>query len=143
MISKIVKLLYQYDCEQHVYIMSTDFELHQIFREKYPTIRRCMGAFGKEQDHAIIVDKAIEYGCEKVQFYKPFFKYFDKSMIEKAHANGIICNVFWSDDEKETQEFLDMGMDVILTNDYLKISRVVAKYKEEKGLWKTKPKSIY
>ena len=46
-------------------------------------------------------------------------------MIDKAHSNGIICNMFWSDDEKETQEFLDMGIDTILTNDYLKISQIV------------------
>ena len=129
---KIKKLLYQYDAEQHCYIMSSDFELHEIFREIAPNIRRCMGAFGKEQDHAILVDKAIEYGCEKVQFYKPYFKYFDKSMVEKAHANGVICNVFWSDDEKETEEFLDMGMDTILSNDYLKISKVVKRWKEKR-----------
>ena len=33
---------------------------------------------------------------------------FDQAMIDKAHENGIICNVFWSDDEEETQRFLDM-----------------------------------
>ena len=48
-------------------------------------------------------------------------------MIDKAHANGIICNVFWSDDKKETEMFLDMGIDVILTNDYHRISEVVDK----------------
>ena len=129
---KIADLLYQYDCEQHCYIMSSDFELHEIFREIAPNIHRCMGAFGQEKDHAILVDKAIEYGCEKVQFYKPYFKYFDKSMVDKAHENGIICNVFWSDDEKETEEFLDMGMDTILSNDYLKIKNVVEKWKEKR-----------
>ncbi len=129
---KIADLLYQYDCEQHCYIMSSDFELHEIFREIAPNIHRCMGAFGQEKDHAILVDKAIEYGCEKVQFYKPFFKYFDKSMVDKAHENGIICNVFWSDDEKETEEFLDMGIDTILSNDYLKIKNVVEKWKEKR-----------
>ena len=110
--------------------MSSDFELHQIFAEIAPDLARCMGAFGQEQDHAILVDKAIEYGCKKVQFYKPHFKYFDKSMIEKAHKHGIVCNVFWSDNEKETEEFLDMGMDTILSNDYLKIANVVKKWKE-------------
>ena len=46
-------------------------------------------------------------------------------MVEKAHAHGIICNVFWSDDEKEAEEFLNMGVDVILTNDYHRIAEVV------------------
>ena len=129
---KIVELLYRYDCEQHCYIMSSDFELHKIFMEIAPNLHRCMGAFGKEEDHAILVDKAIEYGCQKVQFYKPYFKYFDKSMVDKAHDNRIICNVFWSDNENETIKFLDMGIDTILSNDYLKISKVVKKWKQKR-----------
>ena len=48
-------------------------------------------------------------------------------MIDKAHANGIICNVFWSDDPEETQKYLDRGIDVILTNNYHKIATVVNK----------------
>ena len=102
---------------------------------KYPDIMRCMGAtWGDEQGHLNIVDQAIEFKCQKVQFFKPYFAYFNKGMIEKAHEHGIKCNVFWSDDEEETLEFLQMGMDTILTNDYLKIANVVKKYKEEKGL---------
>ena len=46
-------------------------------------------------------------------------------MVDKAHENGIICNVFWSDDPEETKNFLDMGVDVILTNDYHNISTIV------------------
>ena len=46
-------------------------------------------------------------------------------MIDKAHANGIKCNVFWSDDQEETKKFLEMGIDCILTNDYNLISQVV------------------
>ena len=37
-------------------------------------------------------------------------------MIDQAHANNIKCNIFWSDDPKEACEFLDMGIDTILTN---------------------------
>jgi glycerophosphoryl diester phosphodiesterase len=51
-------------------------------------------------------------------------------MIDKAHHNGIVCNVFWSDDEKETKEFLDMGIDTILTNDYNIISAVVENFRK-------------
>ena len=49
-------------------------------------------------------------------------------MIEKAHENGIMCNVFWSDDVEETRDFLDMGIDTILTNDYLKIANAVKQH---------------
>ena len=50
---------------------------------------------------------------------------FDQEMIDKAHANGIICNVFWSDDVEEAKQFLEMGIDTILTNDYNLISQVI------------------
>ena len=79
---------------------------------------------GAGDDPWKIVDKAIEVGCEKVQFFKP---YFNQEVIDKAHKNGIICNVFWSDDEKETEDFINMGMDTILTNDYNIISKRVKK----------------
>ena len=43
-------------------------------------------------------------------------------MIDRAHQNGIICNVFWSDDPEEAKGFLKMGIDCILTNDYWNIA---------------------
>jgi hypothetical protein len=51
-------------------------------------------------------------------------------MIDKAHENGIICNVFWSDDPAETEKFLDMGIDVILSNDY-NLNAQIAKKREK------------
>ena len=37
------------------------------------------------------------------------------------------CNIFWSDDPAETEEFLRMGIDTILTNDYHRIAQVLSK----------------
>ena len=79
-----------------------------------------MGEDFKENTN--IVDRAIELGCKKVQFFKPRF---DKAMIDKAHAHGIICNIFWSDDIEEAKQFLDMGIDTILSNDYQRISQIL------------------
>ena len=56
-----------------------------------------------------------------MQLFKP---YFDQAMIDKAHAHGIKCNVFWSDDPDEARTFLDMGIDCILTNDFLRVSQI-------------------
>ena len=53
-------------------------------------------------------------------------------MIDKAHANGLICNVFWSDDPEETRQFLEMGIDTILTNDYLTIQNTVTNFLKER-----------
>ncbi len=129
---KIADTLYKYDAEQHAYIMSTEQELHQAFMEVAPKIRRCMGAFGEPKDHLKLVDKAIELKCQKVQFYKPWFEYFNKDMIKKAHEHGIKCNVFYSDDPAEAVEFIKMGMDTVLTNDYQKISLAIKEYLQNK-----------
>ena len=118
-LEKIVALIDKYDCRKHVYFMTGNDNLLRLASEVAPDICRCCGA-GKEPRK--IVERAIEYGCKKVQLFKP---HFDQAMIDKAHANGIICNVFWSDDVEETQRFLEMGIDTILTNDYNIISQAV------------------
>ena len=124
---KIVDLIRRYDCEDHVYIMSSDDELHAILYEIAPKLRRCQGAKLDGVNEWNIVEDAIKNKCQKVQLFKP---YLNKEMIDKAHENGIICNVFFSDDEKETIEFLEMGIDTILTNDYLKIKNAVDDWKK-------------
>ncbi len=48
-------------------------------------------------------------------------------MIDRAHEHGIICNVFYADDIAEAKEYLEMGIDTILTNDYGRISSVIQK----------------
>ena len=68
------------------------------------------------------MERAIRYGCKKLQFVKG---YFNQEVIDKAHANDIVCNVFWSDDPQETREFLNMGIDVILTSDCHTIAQTV------------------
>lgn len=69
-----------------------------------------------------IVDRAIELSAEKVQFFKP---YFNQEMIDKAHANGIKCNVFYADTMEEAKRYIQMGVDTVLTNNYLEISRII------------------
>lgn len=120
-LGKVVELIKKYDCEKYVYFMSGDDALLERLQREFPSVPRCCGAGGGAWE---IVDRAIRYGCKKVQLFKP---HFNQEMIDKAHENGIICNVFWSDDPEETERFLDMGIDVILTNDYNSISQVVAK----------------
>ncbi|MGI6691519.1 MAG: glycerophosphodiester phosphodiesterase [Christensenellales bacterium] len=117
---KIVALVRRYDADKHVYFMlKTDKQIEQ-FKDYAPDIPVCVGHMASEPRD--IVDRAIAYCCEKVQLFKP---YFNREMIEKAHRHGIVCNVFWSDDPAETREFLKMGIDTILTNDYQLISQAV------------------
>lgn len=120
-LDKVIKLIRKYDCEKYVYIMSGDDELLERLQLEYPDILRCCGG-GKGRWQ--IVERAIKFGCKKLQFVK---NHFNQEMVDKAREHGIICNVFWSDDPEETETFLDMGIDVILTNDYHRISEVVGK----------------
>ena len=116
---KIVALIRKYDCVKHVYFMSGVDAILRQFKEYAPDIAICVGGGDQKWE---IVDRAIELGAQKVQLFKP---YFNQKMIDKAHAHGIRCNVFWSDDPEEAKRFLDMGIDTILTNDYLAISNAL------------------
>ena len=119
-LDKVVRLIKKYDCEKYVYFMSGEDALLARLQREYPEIPRCCGAGDAPWE---IVERAIRYGCKRVQLFKP---YFNREMIQKAHANGIVCNVFWSDDPDEAKEFLDMGVDVILTNDCHRIATAVS-----------------
>ena len=105
-------------------------DLNSVYRRLKPDKIKlfCMHVVDNINGNAreLVVERAIEMGCEMVQFVKG---HFTKEKIELAHAHGIRCNVFWSDDPAEAKEFLDMGIDTILTNDYLAISRIVEEYK--------------
>lgn len=119
LIEEAAKLIRKYDCVKYCYFMISPSDVHRIAAEVAPDIPRCQG---EGDDHWHIVDNAIANGCEKVQFFKPFF---DQRMIEKAHEHGIKCNVFWSDDPHEAQFMLNLGIDTILTNDYQRVASVI------------------
>ena len=114
-VKKVLRLIDAYDARAHVYFMSSCGPLQDQLARLAPDIPRCMGyAPGKD-----IVDEAIKHKCQMVQLFKP---YFDQSTVDRAHAAGMRVNVFWSDDPTEAKKFLDMGIDTILTNDYLLIA---------------------
>ncbi|HOP10932.1 MAG TPA: glycerophosphodiester phosphodiesterase family protein [Oscillospiraceae bacterium] len=119
-LKKIMELVEQYDCKNYIYIAGCR-DVLETARTYFPEIARC--CLDGQRDYTLM-ETAIEFGCKKLQFYKP---YFDQSMIDKAHDNGIICNIFWADDPKEAVEYIKMGIDTILTNDFLNVSNAVKK----------------
>lgn len=119
-IKKLLKLIQKYGAEQHVYFMlEADVQIQQ-FKKYAPEIPICVGHLDSSPWET--VDRAIMYGCKKVQLHKC---YMNHELIEKAHKQGIRCNVFWSDDPEETEYFLNLGIDTILTNEYQLISQCV------------------
>ncbi len=121
MLHEMVRLIDRYDCRKHIYFMCTNDNFLALVQKYYPDIACCVG-FNGNKDPMSMIERAVRYGCKKVQFFKP---YYNKEAVEKAHEKGLICNVFWSDDLEEAKELLEMGMDTILTNDYLKISQLL------------------
>lgn len=117
---KIVDLVRKYDCAKHAYFMLERDEDIKLFQSYAPDIAICVGHNDSQKWE--IVDRAIRLGAQKVQLFKP---YFNQEMIDKAHVHGIKCNIFFADDSKEAQNYLDMGVDTILTNDYLRISKIL------------------
>lgn len=124
---KIVDIIRKYGCEKHVYFMGHPNVMEAAI-ETAPEIRRCMGA-GSDMAQLNIVEKAIKWQCHKVQLFKP---YYNQEMIDKAHANGILCNIFWSDDPAEARKMLEMGIDCILSNDYFRIRQVRDEFIKER-----------
>ena len=121
---KIAALLRQYGCEKHCYMMSSTDRSLEEFHAVAPEIALCIGWNGEKDDNLALVNRALKVGAKKVQLFKP---YFDQSSVDYAHENGIICNVFFSDEPGEARRFADMGIDCILTNDYLTISNALRK----------------
>ena len=114
-VKKVLRLIDAYDARGHVYFMSSCGALQDQLARLAPDIPRCMG-YAPTKD---IVDAAIKPKCQMVQLFTP---YFDTPSVDRAHAAGMRVNVFWSDDPAEAKKFLDMGIDTILTNDYLLIA---------------------
>lgn len=116
---KIIALIDKYDCRKYVYFMCGNDNLLRLASKMAPDICRCVGGGDAPWD---MVERAIKYDCKKIQLVKGKF---NQEMIDRAHKNGIICNVFWSDEEEEVKEYISMGIDTILTNDYNSISQAV------------------
>ena len=124
MMEEIVDLIRKYDCEKHVYFMTTSDRIIRKVMRYAPDISVCVGWDGNKEPLSI-VERAIALGAQKVQLFKP---YFNKESVEMAHNHGIFCNVFWADDPVEAIDYRNMGIDCILTNDYLTIKNALDDY---------------
>jgi len=121
MLPEIVALIRAYDCEKHVYFMTTSDRMIRKAMAYAPDIACCVGWDGNK-DPMSMVDRAIALGAYKVQLFKP---YFNEESVKKAHAHGILCNVFYADDPEEALSYFEMGIDTVLTNNYLEVYHAI------------------
>lgn len=114
---EMVALIKRYGCEHQVYFASNSDRSARLLHEKYPDLRYCLIWNGRENADEL-VERAIACGADKVQFDR---EHIDAAAVEKAHAHGIVCNLFYSDDREDAKRFWDMGVDTILTNELLTV----------------------
>ena len=122
MYGEIAGLIRQYGVEKHCYMMSSSDRRLEGFARVAPEINRCVGWDGNKTDMLSMTKRALALGAQKVQLFKP---YFDQSSVDYARENGIITNVFYADDPEEARRYRAMGIDCILTNDYLRVAEGV------------------
>jgi len=124
MLEEIVALIRRYDCAAYCYFMTTSDEMIRRAMEYAPDIRCCVGWDGNKTDMMSMVERAKALGAYKIQLFKP---YFNEETVKAAHEAGILCNVFYADTPEEAVAYRKMGIDTILTNDYLSIARAIGK----------------
>lgn len=113
---KILDLIDKYHCRDMVYITGEKDVLETALKMA-PDIERCCL---EGHMNYTIVENAMKYKCGRVQFTKMFTT---QEMIDKAHENGITCNMFWADDKREAELFFEKGIDVVVTNHFLRTTR--------------------
>lgn len=69
------------------------------------TLERVSNGSGKIYDHTYAELLALDFGAK----------------------HGIRCNVFWADTPDEARRYFEMGIDTVLTNDYLTVYNAVEK----------------
>lgn len=116
----ILHLLDSYHCRDYAYICGQADVLYAA-QKIAPDIPRCCL---EGHMNYTIVDHALRYDCKKLTFTKGFTT---KEMIDKAHANNIICNIFWADDMEEAKAYFDTGIDCVLTNNFQPVSLALSK----------------
>ncbi len=123
----IARLIKKYDCEQHVYFMSTHTKSLCEMRKLLPLAAYCQGA-GRGNEK--MVDEAIENGFDKVQFVS--WHPLTQEMIDKAHAHGIKCNFCQADDTETARKCIEMGIDTVMTNDFHLIRESIKEFLPER-----------
>ena len=109
-LQKILDLLDRYHCRDRAFLTG-DADVLTTARRLAPDMPRCC----LEGDmNFSLVEHAIEYGCQRVQFCKGLLT---EAMIRRAKEAGLVCNLFWSDDPEEAKAYVELGIDCLLTND--------------------------
>jgi glycerophosphoryl diester phosphodiesterase len=107
------ELAAQHGVQDDIYIAG-ECDVLACARELAPEIARC--CLDGWDSGARMVDGALEYDCQRVQFWNPNFTADD---IARAHDHGLLCNLFFGDapdTPAEAVRLCGLGIDAVLTN---------------------------
>ena len=119
LVKEIVQLAKQYHFENGVYLAAAEGVLDGVKRHSEGL---SVAAIQTPKDTASIYELAVEYQCDRVQFWHGIF---DEEIIRRLHDKEISCNVFFADTAEGYRTYFDMGIDTILTNCYEAVAPVV------------------
>lgn len=122
--NKILRLIGQYDCRRHIYI-SGHPDVLETAMKLAPDIKRCCIIDDKPYE---TIEKAVAFSCHRIQFNN---RRISLDLIVWAHEKGIKRINAWTNDPIEALEFMKMGVDTILTDEYLRMKTALERNKQE------------
>jgi glycerophosphoryl diester phosphodiesterase len=106
----VCDLVRQYGLTRMVYIAGDSEAVLQTSMDYDPDIERaCL--IGQDSP-SLQIERAQEFDCSRIQFGRAV----KKEDIHRAHDAGFVCNMYYSDEPADAIEYLQKGIDVILTN---------------------------
>ena len=117
-IQKIVALIEQYECTKSVYFMSLDHRAFPVLQKVAPHIERAPGSgYNPNLD---LVQAALDFGGKKIQFGFDYAGSEEalKELCERAHAQGLRCNIVLADDPELAKRYFALGVDTVFSNNY-------------------------
>lgn len=91
------------------YIAGTEAVLEAALAYAPDITRCCLSAQTTPESQ---IDLAVRYACKRLQFSRKV----TAEAAAKAEEAGLIRNLFWSDDLEDARAYVEMGIDVVLTN---------------------------
>ena len=109
LVAVVARLLGARGLDRAAYVAGNE-ELLAAALELCPEIDRACLARQREPEQQIEV--AARYRCARVQFGRSA----PEAALAEARARGMIRNLFWADEPQEARQWVQRGIDVILTN---------------------------
>ena len=110
LVRQVCDLVRQYGLTQLAYIAGSSEAVLQEARNYDADIERaCLKGQNTPSSQ---IELAQQLNCRRIQFGRVV----GEEDIRKAHEAGFLCNLFYSDDPADAEEYVQKGIDVILTN---------------------------